>query len=290
MKKFLVCFLTIVLLLSLVACGSDDQCTNSNNSTSPSQTEHIHNYTSQVTKEATCTSAGTTTFSCACGDTYTEEIAQTTHNWSDWKRITFAYIDKVGTDERTCSLCDATEVRDRTENAVANSFQDGGLQYVIWSGGVLDAYAMYPYACHEFHQYIEKPNVPAADFFALLSQCFNVTEKDIQDIKQTFATMSGSDYGYDPTTDTFFLPYHAETGNFLFLGYKHNGGNRYTTYYSYSEFSFEESEEFYWSFEVEYNRSNGAPNKYLSAAKVDSVPDDLIQTDGWAEFEGTTAN
>ena len=290
MKKLLSCFLAFALLLTLAACGSDSQGTSSNSNTPPSQTEHAHSYISQVTKEATCTDEGIKTFTCTCGDAYTEKIDVTDHNWGNWARKDLAYIDKTGSDQRICSLCSTTETRDTIENAVANSFQDGGLQYIIWSGGVLDAYAMYPYACHEFHQYIEKPNVPAADFFALLSQCFNVTEKDINDIKKNFASIPGSDYGYNPTTDTFFLPYHAESGNFLFLGYKHNGGNNYTTYYSYSELSYEESEEFYWAFELEFNRSNGVPNKYLSAAKIDSVPDDMIQTDGWIEFEGTTAN
>ena len=288
MKKLLASFLATILLLSLAACGADNQGTNADNDTAPSQTEHTHNYTSQVSKEATCTDEGVKTFSCTCGDVYTEKIDATDHNWGEWTRKAYAYIDKAGSDERSCCLCSATESRDRTENAVANSFQDGGLQYAIWSGGILDAYAMYPYACHEFHEYIEKPNVPAADFFALLNQCFNVTDKDMNDIKTIFKATSTGEYGYDPASDTFFLPYNAEIGNFLFLGYKHNGGNRYTTYYSYSEFSYEDSEEFYWSFELEYNRSNGAPNKYLSAAKVDSVPSDMISTDGWIEFEGTT--
>lgn len=260
--------------------------------TKPSETskpEHKHSYTSKVTKEATCGADGTKTFNCSCGDTYTEKIAATGHKWSTWNRKTYAFIDKAGSDERVCSTCSSTETRERTENAVANSFQDGGLQYITWSGGTFNAYFMYPYACHEFHSYIEKPNIPAADVFALLSKCFNVTDEIKNDIKNNNKASGQGEYGYDATTDTFFLPYHAEQGNFLFVGYKHNGGNKYTTYYSYSEFSSGDNEEVYWSFEVEYNRSNGQPNKYLSASKVASVPNDIIKTDGWVEFEGPIA-
>ncbi|MDO4977801.1 MAG: prealbumin-like fold domain-containing protein [Eubacteriales bacterium] len=35
---------------------------------------HTHNYSSQVTKEATCHETGIRTYSCTCGDTYTETI------------------------------------------------------------------------------------------------------------------------------------------------------------------------------------------------------------------------
>lgn len=148
---------------------------------------------------------------------------------------------------------------------------------------------MYLYACHEFEGYIEKEGVPASDFFALLSKCFNVTNDDKNQIKQSQATNEYSDYGYNAANDTFFLPYHAETGNFLFQGYKHNGGKKYTTYYSFEDFGIGDTEMTYWAFEIEYNRSNGQPNKILSAKKITAIPGDMIATDGWKEFEGVTA-
>ena len=44
---------------------------------------HVHNYTSKVTKEATCTTNGTKTYTCSCGDKYTETIPATGHNWKN---------------------------------------------------------------------------------------------------------------------------------------------------------------------------------------------------------------
>ena len=323
MKKILVLFLTAVMLFALAACGEDTSTADTTGTTqtaspettgegkAPSDTtggdttaaatetdkttetdapEHTHSYSSAVTKEASCGEDGTKTFTCSCGDTYTEKIAATGHKWGEWEIKTHAFIDKAGSEERVCSACSSAETRERTQNAIANSFQDGGLQYITWSGGYLNAYFMYPYACHMFFDYIEKPNIPADDVFDLLSKCFDVTDEIKDEIKAN--AHSWDDYGYDEATDTFFLPYHAEISNFLFVGYKHDGGNKYTIYYSYSDFGFdglEEAEEEYWSFEVEYNRSNGQPNKYLSAKKVATVPDDIIKTDGWVEFEGLTA-
>lgn len=264
------------------------------NSSKPSNTPpttdpaHKHSYTSKVTTAATCNKEGIKTFTCSCGDTYTEKVAKAEHKWGSWKRLTYAFIDKAGSEQRTCSVCSGKETRKSTANAVANSFQDGGLQYIIWSSGKLDAHGIYPYACHEFHSYIEKPNIPAKDVFTLLSKCFNITDSIKNDIKTYFKASAPGEYGYDAASDTFYMPYNAETGNFLFTGYKHNGGNKYTTYYSYSDFEID-AEEFYWAFEVEYNRSNGQPNKCLSAKKVTSVPDDIVKTDGWREFEGPVA-
>ena len=40
---------------------------------------HVHSYTETITKKATCTTNGTKTFKCACGDTYEETIKATGH-------------------------------------------------------------------------------------------------------------------------------------------------------------------------------------------------------------------
>ena len=45
-------------------------------------TEHTHNYTANVTKEATCLEAGVKTFTCECGDSYTETYDPLGHDFS----------------------------------------------------------------------------------------------------------------------------------------------------------------------------------------------------------------
>ena len=58
---------------------------------------HVHNYTQEITKTATCTEDGIITYSCACGDTYTEPIpASGDHN----------FVDNI------CSICGKNEYED----------------------------------------------------------------------------------------------------------------------------------------------------------------------------------
>lgn len=46
-----------------------------------SKPAHTHSYTSSVTANPTCTNNGTKTFTCSCGDSYTENIPATGHQW-----------------------------------------------------------------------------------------------------------------------------------------------------------------------------------------------------------------
>ena len=73
----------------------------------PTQKPHMHSYTESVTKEATCTDKGIKTFSCNCGDTYTEVIKATGHNFevvADSK--VFATCTNSGKESDTkCSFC-----------------------------------------------------------------------------------------------------------------------------------------------------------------------------------------
>lgn len=54
---------------------------------------HTHIYTSEITTAATCTTAGVRTYTCSCGDTYTETIPAIGHT----------YVDGV------CSVCGAED-------------------------------------------------------------------------------------------------------------------------------------------------------------------------------------
>ena len=59
---------------------------------------HKHSYTSSVTKKATCTATGTKTYKCSCGNSYTEAIAATGH---DWKSTTVHHDAEYGTRDIT---------------------------------------------------------------------------------------------------------------------------------------------------------------------------------------------
>ena len=43
---------------------------------------HTHNYNSAVTSQPSCANNGVRTYTCSCGDSYTESIPATSHNWT----------------------------------------------------------------------------------------------------------------------------------------------------------------------------------------------------------------
>ncbi len=192
--------------------------------------------------------------------------------------MTLAYIDKAGTEDRICSACSARETKETYLCSVSNSFPNGiGLQFIRNCGGEINAAFMYAYACYEFGDFIEIPDKPATDFFDKLSKYFVVTDEIKNEIKTQFKASGDDEYGYHEDTDTFYLPYYSEDCDWDLMGYRHEDGKRYTTYYrSYVNSSSGDVEERYWEFELEFNRSNGQPNRYLSGREVDFIPSDII--------------
>lgn len=70
-------------------------------------TVHEHSYTSAVTKEATCTESGTVTYTCSCGDSYTETIPAKGHSY-ELVSSTAADCTSEGTNTYRCSVCGDT--------------------------------------------------------------------------------------------------------------------------------------------------------------------------------------
>lgn len=70
---------------------------------------HEHSYSSTVTKAATCTATGVKTFSCSCGNSYTETIPALGHSYGAWITVTAPTDQSTGSAKRTCSRCGKTE-------------------------------------------------------------------------------------------------------------------------------------------------------------------------------------
>lgn len=68
--------------------------------------EHKHAYSSSVTKKATCTETGIRTFTCNCGDRYTEEIPLAPHRYT--QKRTPATMNSSGMVQQICSVCSNT--------------------------------------------------------------------------------------------------------------------------------------------------------------------------------------
>lgn len=59
---------------------------------------HTHTYSSKITTKATCVKTGVKTYTCSCGNSYTETIAKSSHTWNS----------ATCTTKKTCSICGTT--------------------------------------------------------------------------------------------------------------------------------------------------------------------------------------
>ena len=67
--------------------------------------KHTHKYTSKITTKATCTTNGVITYTCSCGDSYTESIPKTGHTSSDWIVDKKATCTTNGSKHKECTVC-----------------------------------------------------------------------------------------------------------------------------------------------------------------------------------------
>lgn len=66
---------------------------------------HEHSYNSKTTKVATCATVGVVTFSCSCGDSYTEDIPKTEHVYTE--KVVAPTCTNEGYTKHTCKCGDS---------------------------------------------------------------------------------------------------------------------------------------------------------------------------------------
>ena len=156
---------------------------------------HTHKYSEKVTKSATCTAEGVKTFTCSCGDSYTESIAKLGHSykdtvtaptctadgytvhkcsrcgdsytdsktsklghsWGGWVTVKAPTASSTGTAERTCSRCSAKETKtlDKLTDSHTHSYD-----YSVTRDVTCTADGIITYKCVECgHSYTE--SIPA---------------------------------------------------------------------------------------------------------------------------------
>lgn len=85
---------------------------------------HEHTYAETITTSATCLEAGEKTFTCDCGDTYTEAIPVTDHDFSDYVSNEDATYEADGTETATCVTCGEADTRVAEGSMLTYSFED----------------------------------------------------------------------------------------------------------------------------------------------------------------------
>lgn len=66
---------------------------------------HEHNYTGELTKEPSCDESGVMTYTCSCGDTYTEETGRMDHCTDRSEIIKEATCEEEGVEAFYCIFC-----------------------------------------------------------------------------------------------------------------------------------------------------------------------------------------
>ena len=89
--------------------------------TTPKTSKHTHSYTQSVTTAPTCTAVGVTTFTCACGNTYTKEIPMLGHDFKETAR-TEATCEKKGEITLTCTRCG--ELQKQVTEALGHDYKE----------------------------------------------------------------------------------------------------------------------------------------------------------------------
>lgn len=113
--------LTALAMLLLVGCGNN---ANSNMGTETEKgTEHTHNYAETITTEAACETEGLKTFTCECGDTYTEAIATKGHVYENYVSNNDATYLADGTETGTC-VCGLTDTRTAEGSKLQYTYTD----------------------------------------------------------------------------------------------------------------------------------------------------------------------
>ncbi len=86
---------------------------------------HSHAYTSEVTTEPTCGEEGVMTYTCQCGDSYTEAIPVTDeHNHVEWIVDTEPTYDSYGLEFSICTVCGFIAYNELPIKEYVNPFKD----------------------------------------------------------------------------------------------------------------------------------------------------------------------
>lgn len=100
---------------------------------------HVHQYAANTEREPSCTLAGLRKYTCECGNFYTEMIPALGHVATDWEVAAAPTTTKMGTEQRTCSVCgvllDSRPVNKLTSAAASGNSQTSSSAAPNASGG-----------------------------------------------------------------------------------------------------------------------------------------------------------
>ena len=118
--KLALVLLISALVISVTGCGIFDQSTDTPDNGGD---EHTHQYTEEITKAPSCTEAGVKTFSCSCGDNYTEDIEKLLHTEETTPAVAPTCTESGLTEGKCCSVCNEVLVAQETVEALGHDYE-----------------------------------------------------------------------------------------------------------------------------------------------------------------------
>lgn len=295
--------LALALLLTLTTCrknqsgdptspvGTQAQTGNTtgteeNNTTAPNPTSgHTHSYSVTQTKEATCSTKGQKTYTCACGYSYTEDIDTLPHTWDYNKSeiIEKPTLTATGSRKVPCQICGQTRTDTIARISLTDAFGNPLLGEMFIGKEADGQNCMTGETIVKFMLATKSGSVTqsSGDFFAECSKYFAMTDNLKADIK----ALSTTRFRYNANNGTFTYQANPPVAPVPGVqGFVHNGGNRYTVYYYNSICGCWDPEckicsaPYYIKVELELSRNFdnlNAINRILNVTKVNSVPSDI---------------
>ena len=122
---------------------------------------HTHNYASAITTAPTCTQAGVKTFTCSCGDAYTEPVAALGHNYGEWTQTKAPTCTEAGEETRICTR-DVSHTETREVAALGHSFA-ASKQYCQNGCGAVNPDYVPPHV-HTYNAVVTAPKATALGY------------------------------------------------------------------------------------------------------------------------------
>lgn len=154
---------------------------------------HAHNYSETSRTDSTCSQVGSVTYTCGCGDSYSEEIAKKAHTPGEWTITTPATEDSTGLEVRNCTEC-GIETDSRiieklehvhtynTENKEATCTEDGYEKQTCSCGSVINT--IIPATGHKYGKaVVVEPTCEEKGTFTIA--CEICSHKEVTEIETT---------------------------------------------------------------------------------------------------------
>ena len=198
----------------------------------PEKPEHTHSYQSAVTKTATCTEKGIRTYTCSCGNTYTESIEATDHKPVTDPAVAPTETTAGKTEGSHCSVCKEVLKKQEVIPALGKPEHTHSYQSAVTKTATCTEKGIRTYTCSCGNRYIEELALLSHKY---VSKVFPATVKKNGKIQQSCQvcsaagsasviykprklTLNKTDFSYDGKVKTPSVTVKDSQGNSLRKG------------------------------------------------------------------------